>query len=461
MAEQEDTGSFRTRVLLAACLAGFVTPLLSTMMNLTLVSIGEEFDVGSHDLAYLNTVFLLSSVMFMVPLAKLADIHGKRRFFIAGLIVTAAACVLAALSPSFVWLMACRILMGAGSAALISSSVSLVVDVYPSGKRGTALGYQTMCTYAGLALGPVIGGFVNDLVGWRAVFVVVIPAAVASILCMYSVKREVAPDEGSRFDSGGTALYCAGIVLAMWGVISLPELWAVAALAAGLVLIVGFALWERRIEYSLLNVRLFRSRVFTGSNVAAFLNYAASYSISYFMALYLQSIGELTASEAGMLMLVQAGVQAVLTPLFGRFSDRAGDKRILPTVGMAITTVGVATFMLYGTEMSLGLVLATMLIVGFGNGMFSTPNTSVVMGAVPGKRTGEASATLAVMRQSGMMVSMGIAMMVISVIMGSTDNLVPENYGVFVDVLHVSFLVCTAMCIVGTVVSVLRGRSET
>ncbi len=460
MSEQESSESFRRRVLLAACLAGFVTPLLSTMMNLTLVSIGEEFDVGSHDLAYLNTAFLLSAVMFMVPLAKLADIHGKRLTFMAGLLVTIISCILAAVGQSFIWLVACRVIMGAGTAALASSSISLIVDTHPPEVRGTALSYQTTCTYAGLALGPFIGGFVNDLFGWRVVFLVVIAPAIASILCMYSVKTEVAPDRGAKFDSNGTVLYCLGIVLAMWGVMSLPELWAVAMLVVGVVLIAAFALWERRIENSLLNVHLFRSRMFTGSNVAAFLNYAASYSISYFMALYLESIGELTASEAGILMLVQAAVQAILTPVFGRLSDRVRDKRILPTAGMVITAVGVATFMLYGTEMNVYLVLATMLIVGFGNGIFSTPNTSVVMGSVPKERTSEASATLSVMRQAGMMVSMGIAMMFISIIMGSTDNLVPENYGLFVDVIQVSFLVCTVMCLAGAVVSALRGRGE-
>ncbi len=458
MTAEDYTDSERTRLLIASCVAGFITPVLSTMISLSLTSIGEDFGVGSHDLAYLNTMFLLSCVLFMVPLARLADIYGKRRFFILGLLLTAVGCLLAAVSPSFTWLMMCRIIAGAGSAALVSSSISLVVDVYPPEKRGSALGIQTMCTYLGMAAGPPLGGVLNQFLGWQSLFYFIVPIALVGAILMMTFRHEIRPMEGRSFDVVGTVLYGFGIVLAMGGLLSLPETWAYIAIVVGVVLIAAFARWESRTKDRLLNVHLFRSRVFAGSNVAAFLNYAACNSISYFMALYLQSIGELTSSEAGMLMLVQAAVQAILTPIFGRLSDRVKDKRILPTVGMAICAVGVSLFLFYGTEMNIYLVLATMLVVGTGNGIFSTPNTSVVMGASPPDQTGEASGALSVMRQSGMMLSMGIAMLIISTIMGSTDNLVPENYGLFVDVIHLSFTICVIMCIVGVIVSALRGK---
>lgn len=458
MSDHTFTDAERRRLLIAACLAGFVAPLLSTMANLSLVSIGEEFDAGSHLLAYVNTAFLLASVIFMVPLCRLADIRGKRKVFLAGLVVVIVACVLAFLSPSFWWLVACRAMMGAGSAALSSSSISLITDAYPPEHRGGALGLQTMCVYVGLAVGPPLGGVLNDAIGWHALFLLVVPIALASVACMSTVRFDIAPMEGRPFDTRGAVLYGAGIALTMGGVINLPDALALAMLAVGLVLVGLFVRSQLRTADHLLNVRLFRSRVFGGSCLAAFLSYAASYSISYFMALYLQSIGAMTATEAGMMMLIQAGIQAFLTPIFGRMSDRVADKRILPTAGMTLTALGVSTFMLYGTEADLSLIVVTMVLVGVGNGMFSSPNTSVVMGAVRRSETSEASGIVAVMRQTGMMVSMGIAMMFISLIMGGSDNLVPENYGLFVDVIHISFAVCLAMCVVGIAASALRGR---
>ena len=447
----------RRLVLLACCLSGFVTPLLSTMMNLSLVSIGDEFGVGSHMLGYVNTAFLLSSVMFMVPLSRLADIVGKKRMFLAGVAVILVACVMASISPSFWWLMMCRAMMGAGAAASTSTSISLITDVF-SDRRGGAIGFQTMCVYVGLAAGPPIGGALNDIIGWHALFLLIIPLSAGAIVCISMFHHEIRPAEGGRFDLRGSAIYGIGIVLAMCGVINMPETWAIASLILGLAFIAAFVKWQLRTPDYLLNVRLFKSRVFSGSCLAAFLNYAASYSISYFMALYLQSIGALTSTEAGLLMLVQAGVQAVLTMYFGRLSDRVSDQRILPTAGMAVTAIGVSLFLFYGTELDLTLVLATMVIVGAGMGMFSSPNTSVIMGSVGREETSEASGMVAVMRQTGMMLSMGIAMLFISMVMGGSDNLVPENYGLFVDVIHMSFGICLAMCIVGTVVSMLRGK---
>ncbi len=461
MTESNGFGKFDRRVvLLACCASSFITPLLSTMMNLSLVSIGEDFTIGSHMLAYVNTSFLLSSVVFMVPLARAADIIGKRMMFIIGLLTVTIASILAIFVPSFWLLIALRVMMGAGAAAMSVTSISLITDVFPGNMRGGAIGLHTMCVYVGLAAGPPLGGLMNDLFGWHSIFVIIIPFAVASLICIRMFRHEIIPDKGSRFDMPGTLYYAVAIVLSMCGVMNLTAPWAMPVLVIGIICLWLFVRRQKRIPHRMLNVGLFRNRVFTGSCLSAFLNYAASYSISYFMALYLQMIGCMTASEAGMLMLIQAAVQAIITPLFGRLSDKVADKRILPTVGMALTGLGVSMFLLYGMEMDLTLVLATMVTVGFGAGMFSSPNTSVIMGSVPRNETSEASAMVAVMRQAGMMISMGIAMLFIDVVMGGSDNLVPENYGLFVEVIHYSFAVCLVMCIVGIIASLMRGSNR-
>ncbi len=450
----------RRLVLLACSISGFITPLLSTMMNLSLVGIGMEFSVGSHDLAYVNTAFLLSSVIFMVPLAKVGDIFGKRRTYMAGLMVIFVACVLAVVSPNFWFLIMCRVLMGAGAAAITCTSMSMVVDVYPPQNRGGAIGVQTMCVYIGLAAGPPLGGVLNDLVGWHNVFFVVLPLALVSLVLMSRFDGEICPDEGGRFDSKGSVLYALAILLTMGGVINLPEMWAVVATVVGLVVLVLFIRSQTSCPYRLLKTSLFRNRVFSGACIATFLSYAASYSISFFLALYLQHIGGLTATEAGIMMLVQPAIQAVGTPAFGRLSDRIADKRILPTTGMLIIATGLFSMMTFGMDTSFVQIIITMIVVGVGFCFFSAPNTSVIMGSVGRTDTGEASAMTSVMRQTGMMVSMGIAMVFITVIMGSADNITPETYGDFLDVLMYSFGTCFVMCIVGAFLSMMRGSDK-
>lgn len=447
-------------MLLACSISGFITPLLSTMMNLSLVGIGSEFSVGSHDLAYVNTAFLLSSVIFMVPLAKVGDIFGKRRTYMAGLVVIFTACVLAIVSPSFWFLIMCRVLMGTGAAAITCTSMSMVVDVYPPRNRGGAIGIQTMCVYIGLAAGPPLGGVLNDLVGWHNVFFVVLPLALVSLVLMSRFDGEICPDEGGRFDSKGSVLYALAILLTMGGVINLPETWAMIATVIGLVVLVLFVRSQTSCPHRLLKTSLFRNRVFSGACIATFLSYAASYSISFFLALYLQHIGGLTATEAGIMMLVQPAIQAVGTPAFGRLSDRIADKRILPTTGMLIIAAGLFSMMTFGMDTPFVQIVITMMVVGVGFCFFSAPNTSVIMGSVGRTDTGEASAMTSVMRQTGMMVSMGIAMVFITVIMGSADNITPETYGDFLDVLMYSFGTCFVMCIVGAFLSMLRGSEK-
>ena len=448
----------RRIVLIACSISAFITPLLSTMMNLSLVSIGEEFAVGSHDLAYVNTAFLLSSVIFMVPLAKVGDIYGKRRTYLAGLLVILVACILAILSPSFWFLIMCRVLMGAGSAAVTCTSMSMIVDVYPPQNRGGAIGMQTMCVYIGLAAGPPIGGVLNDLVGWHNVFFIVLPMTLVSMALMSRIRWEISPDKGGRFDSRGTILYALAISLTMGGVINMPQTWAFVATVVGVVFLFLFIRSQSSCPHRLLKTSLFRNRVFSGACIATFLSYAASYSISFFLALYLQHIGGLTATEAGILMLVQPGVQAFGTPMFGRLSDRVADKRILPTVGMLIIAAGLLSMMTYGLDTSFVQIVLTMVVIGVGFSFFSAPNTSVIMGSVGRNDTGEASAMASVMRQTGMMVSMGIAMVYIAVIMGSADNISPSTYGDFLDVLMYSFGTCFAMCILGAFLSMLRKK---
>ena len=445
----------------ACYISGFITPFLSTMMNLSLVNIGEEFGTGSHDLAYVSSAFLLASVIFMVPFAKLQDIIGKKKLFVIGLSIICLGCVIACLAPNFWFVVLGRSIIGIGSAGMAVVSVSMLTDVVPFDKRGTIIGYQTMFIYIGLSLGPAIGGMLNDLIGWRLLLLIVVPFAVASILVLLAgFKGEIANDKGGVFDFKGSMVYGVAILLSMGGVMNLPQTWAFISLIIGLVLIVVFVIMQLHNTHCLLEMRLFKNKVFAGSSLATFMSYAASYSISFFMALYLQNIGQLTATEAGLLMVIQPGVQCVCTPFWGRMTDKISNKAILPTIGMSLMALGVLSIAFYDVDTPLYFVIVTMITVGFGYGMFSAPNTFLIMYSVPKTHTGEASGVMAVMRQSGMMVSMGIAMLYISVIMGSTDNLGPDTYDLFIEVLRYSFITCFIMCVIGAITSAFRGTPK-
>ncbi|MCL1811196.1 MAG: MFS transporter [Methanomassiliicoccaceae archaeon] len=447
------------RIVLIACCAGiFIMPLMSTMMNLALVSIGDEFGVGSRSLAMVNTTFLLASVAVMVPLARLSDISGRKKLFIAGLFTTLASALIAAFSPSFEILLVMRFVMGAGSAAISISSVAMLAEVFPFERRGWAIGIQSTFIYLGIAVGPALGGFICDLLGWRYLFFFLIPFTLVSLAFILRFKKEIISDAGAKMDYRGAMMYGVTIMLTMYGVINLPSLWAAVLAAVGLAMLSVFILMMKRTPSPVLDLSVFKHKVFSRACISAYMNYASSYSVAFFMALYLQSIGALTASQAGLILLIQPAIQVAFTAKSGSYSDRIADKRILPTLGMAITCVAVFMVIFLGTEVNFFYIGVTLVLFGIGYALFSAPNTNAVMSSVPPKNRGEASGMIALVRQIGMMTSMSVAMCCIAMIMGTMDNLNPSTFDQFVDVIRAAFSVCLAMCVVGTFFSWFRGK---
>jgi MFS family permease len=452
--------SKQNSLLIATCTGRFMNPLMSTMLNLALLSIGNDFDVGSHDLALLNTVFFMGSVVFLVPFARIASIHGMKRMFSIGTIVIGTCALLAAFSPSFWFLVAMRFALGVSSAALVVTSLTMIAAVYPLERRGWAIGINTMIIYLGLALGPVVGGFLSDVAGWRALFWIVVPIAAVTMLVLSRFPDEIIPAPGESMDWRGTVLWTLAIFVTMFGVVIITDPMGIPTIAIGLILFVITWYVLKHTDQPVLNIEMFKNKLFRRSCGATFMNYGASYAVSFFLALYLESIGMMTATEAGAVMLIQPLIQASLTPRFGAIYDRIKDQRLLPTLGMAMTCAGLALFLLMDTKFEFWMVVAAMVVIGLSTAIFATPNTAAIMSAAPPSLSGEASGSLSVVREMGIMTSMGISMACIAIIMGSTDNLVPSNYGLFTDVMHIAFCIFIGMCAIGTALSWMRGNSE-
>ncbi|MFA6710197.1 MAG: MFS transporter [Candidatus Methanomethylophilaceae archaeon] len=449
----------RRLVLIATCIATFVSPAMGTMVNLALTAIGAEFNVSTHDLGWIASCFFIASVIFLPPMARLSDIYGKKKIFYVGLLILLIGSILSSLSTDMVMLCASRVIVGAGSSAISCCTISMIAELYPPETRGAAIGINTAAVYLGLSLGPVIGGFLTEMLGWRSVFYIIIPISLITWMVMFLSKQEFSGDPSRTFDAKGSVFYGLMITVLMAGVVNLPDTWAVIAIAAGLVMLVLFLRSQTKIDEPIFNVNLFRSSRFTRAIFATFLNYASVYCVSFFLALYLQTIGELSASTAGLVLLSQPMIQVIFTPVMGRLSDRM-DKRYLPTIGMAITTVGLVMLLFVGLKVDIPLIVVAEVIIGFGYATFSAPNTAAIMSYVPKEEYNNASATIAVLRQTGTMASMGMAMCVIALVMGSAESLLPDNFSAFVSTMHVSWIICIIMCMTGSLISWFRGAAS-
>lgn len=444
--------------LVVAMLSSFFAPFMASSINVALPSIADEFEMDAVLLTWVATSYLLSAAVFMVPFGKLADIHGRKRIFILGMWVFGIASVLCAIAPSSWILIGARIIQGFGSAMVFGTSIALLTSVYPPQERGKVLGLAVAVTYVGLSVGPSFGGFLTGFLGWRSLFMFVLPfAAAVIIVASRRLKGEWADAKGETFDLGGSVIYALSLTGVILGFSFLPDLLGVTISLAGVAGMGVFVYWESRFQNPVLDMALFRrNKAFAFSNMAALINYSATFAVTFLMSLYLQYVKELTPEEAGLILVAQPIVMAAFSPLAGRLSDIV-EPQIISSIGMAISAGGLVLLSFMAEETSLWVIIASLAVLGFGFALFSSPNMNAIMSSVEKKSYGVASSTVGTMRLVGQVLSLGIATLFISLYIGSTDlthELAPE----FLKSLGLSFTLFAAMCFVGVFASLARGK---
>lgn len=453
-----DAGVDKRVVLLVAATASFLTPFMGSSVNIALPSIGREFASNAVGLSWITTIYFLAAAVFLVPFGRIADITGRRRIFLLGMIGYTVVSVLCAFSTSETMLIVLRGLQGFTDAMMFGTSIAIVTSVYPPQERGRALGIAVASVYAGGALGPFVGGFLTQAAGWRSVFeLTAVLGAVVVALTLWKMRGEWAEARGQKMDWLGSLFYGGTLLGVMYGFRILPASEGFWIIAAGAVFLVLFVLRESRSSSPVLDVNLFRrNTVFALSNLAALVNYAATSAVAFLLSLYLQYIKGLNPRTAGLLLLSQPVIMAVFSPLAGRLSDRV-EPRILATAGMALTTAGLILLSFLNSGSSLMSVAGVLVICGLGFALFSSPNTSAIMGSVEKRQYGVASATTAAMRLTGQMLSMGIAALVIAVTVGEVQ-ITPGQYPAFLLAFRRGLLIFAALCAAGIVASLARGR---
>ncbi|MBM3293927.1 MAG: MFS transporter [Candidatus Aminicenantes bacterium] len=448
----------RKVVLLVATVAAFVAPFMSSSINIALPSIAQEFRMTAVTLGWVATAYLLAAAACLVPFGKAADILGRKKIFVLGSLVYALSSGLAAAAPSGAVLIASRALQGIGGAMIFSTGVAMLTAAYPPRERGRVLGINTASTYLGLSLGPVLGGFLTEGFGWRSVFGVNLALGLVLVgLALAGLRGEAAEARGEAFDAVGAALLAAGLCALMFGLGKLPRIPGAGFIAAGAVFLALFVRWESAYRSPLFDLDLIRrNTAFAFSNLAALINYSATFAAGFLLSLYLQYLQGLSPRKAGLILIAQPAVMAVFSPLAGRLSDRV-EPRLLASAGMGLSSVGLFLLSFLGRTSSLTSVGASLVVLGIGFALFSSPNTNAVMSSVEKRSYGVASATLGTARLTGMMLSMGAAMLVFALYLGKTA-IMPEVFPRYLAALRTAFVLFGALCAAGVFVSLARGN---
>jgi MFS family permease len=336
--------------------------------------------------------------------------------------------------------------------------MAIITSVYPHGERGKAIGISVTAVYVGLSLAPVLGGLLTQYLGWRSIFYVTVPFELGVVWITWRyIRQEWADAKGEKFDLPGSLLYLVSMSAFMFGFSKLPGTLAIVLTSAGLMGLVFFTLLELRLKSPVFNISLFTSnRLFAFSNIAALINYATTYAITFLLSLYLQVVLGMPPRDAGMVLITQPAIMALVASLSGRMSDRV-DPRILSSTGMGIIVIGLLMLTFLSDHTSLPVLVLNLVVVGFGFGLFSSPNTNSIMSSVEKRHLGIASATVGTMRLTGQMISMGIATLILQLHLGNLPLSAALSHE-FMAGMKVTFLIFVALCTAGVFASLARGK---
>jgi len=457
-----DKGS-RAALLFSVCMAHFMMPFMVSAVGVALPTLGRDLDASAMQLGLVETTYALAAAVFLLSMGRLGDIHGRKHVFVNGLLVFSIFGALIAVAPSVEAVIALRFFQGIGGSMVMATSMAMIVGAFPARERGRALGIVVASVYAGISFGPLTGGFLVQHFGWRSLFYMVLPLGLLTFVVVRSrIKQDWAEAAGEPFDFSGALVYALAVLLLFSGVVNVNSgLWAWGLIGAGNIGLVGFLWFESRQRYPILNVTLLtRNRVFAFSNLAAMLNYAATFGIVFFMSLYLQYVKGLEPQQAGVVLIISPVVQTILSPLCGRLADRMPAGWVA-TTGMLFCACALGFAANLDRASDMLMVYALLIFLGTGFALFSSPNISIIMGSVAPRYLGIASGMNASMRTFGMLSSMMIITLVFTRLMPGVA-VSEHTIDAFLRSMHITLLIFSALCTLGIGCSLVRlkGSSE-
>jgi MFS family permease len=449
----------RNSVLVIATLCAFVVPFLVSSINVALPKMTAQFHMEAVVMTWVNTIYFLAIAMVQVPMGRLADIYGRKKLIILGILIALVAAVGGAMAKSVGVLLVSRAFQGIGAGMTFNIIIAVLTSIFPAETRGKALGISMAGTYGGLIMGPLIGGIMTERLGWPSIFILSAVFNLFLLLLIFLfIKAEWRDARDEKFDLTGSLIFAIGIIMFTYGFSSLPKVMGVIFTLAGLIVLACFVRWELKQSNPVMDLRIFKNnRIFLFCNLSTLANYMATYAVTFLLSLYLQYINAYSPQKAGLVMIAASIPMTIFTPLAGRISDKI-EPRLVAATGLIVGCVALVMLIFLGNNTPLWYILIALVLYGTGIGLFSSPNTNAIMGAVDKKVLGVASGTVGTMRTSGMMLSMGIMMIIFALYIGQAE-ITSQYYPQFLTSTKVGFLIFTVIGVFG-VVAQLAARKK-
>jgi len=452
--------SGKTFILIVTTLSAFTGAFLMASLNIALPAVSRELSADAVMLGWLTIANIMTSAILLIPIGRYADTHNRHRIYIVGSIIQATTSFLAAWAPNAILLLIARIFHGIAASMTMVTYSAILLSAYPPNQRGRVLGINVAAVYIGISLSPLLGGFLTQNFGWRSIYI--FSGCAVSIICillLWKLREEPVQNIPPPFDLPGAFILGITLFALIWGLSELPDYTGIISIIVGVLSMVLFIYRESHTKHPLLDLNLFKNNaVFAFSNLAALINYCATFSVSFLLSLYLQYIKGYSPQYAGLIMVIQPAIQAIVSPVSGRLSDKL-EPRFLSSLGMALTAAGLILLIFIGSQTPLSMVILILVILGLGFGIFSSPNTNAIMGSVDKSLYSIASAVTSTSRTVGQSLSLGIVTLLFAQIIGP-QQITESVYPLFLKSNSIAFTIFAFLCIAGIFASLARGKTH-
>jgi len=451
-------------------LGTFMSALDSSIVNISLPAISSYFNITLTTVEWVVLSYLIIISSLLLTFGRLGDLYSHKKIYIVGFAVFTIGSLLCALSPSIILLVIFRALQAIGAGMLMAMGPALITLNTPANKRGRFLGVIGVSVAIALSIGPVLGGFLTSIFGWQSIFLINIPIGIIAFIWAIKVLPISEQSEKQPFDFAGALILFFALISIIFPLSFIDKLGIknpllIGFFSAGIILMILFVFIELRIKHPMFDISLFKNRIFLMGNISLLLNFIAQFTVILIIPFYLIEFRGFPASTAGLILLANPVIALMITPLAGYLTDRY-DTRYISSSGMFLIATGLFFMGSLNEKSSIMFIILYLAIIGFGIGMFQTPNNYSIMNSVPKNRSGTASSMLATMRNLGMVFGASLSGSLFSyrkiyltkVFMLKEVSGNDLNVLVFNGALRFTFVIGSILAFSAVIISLIRGH---
>ena len=468
-AENKKVNKNRWVILILIVMVTFMSTLDSSIVNVALPDMAKKLNVTTQKIQWVVTSYLMVISAAILVFGRLGDIKGKTKVFRFGLALFTVGSLLCGVTDSLVLLVIARCIQAIGAAGSMANSQGIITQAFPARERGRALGISGTFVALGTMVGPPLGGFIVDIASWKYIFLINVPIGIAIFLLSMKYLPRGNKQSKEKLDLVGAVLFIL-FIIPLFAAINEGQALGFAkpiilfGFLIAFVSLVLFILLERRLEEPLLHLEIFKNKLFSLSIFCGFISFVAIFCSNIIQPFYLQNVLKLSPSTTGMFMIIYPMILAIVAPSSGHLSDKVGSE-ILTFIGLIFTSVGLFLMATLNEHTSLGVMAIFIVIMSIGNGLFQSPNNSLVMSTVPKSKLGIAGSVNALVRNLGMVC--GIALSTTLLYNGMSYKLgyhvsdfVVGRSDAFIYGMKIVYITAGAICFFGAILTALRLYSK-